>query len=85
MAQSGMEGGMTEGYERLDELLGGGAVAGQPGCREWQRREQRTEARWPRRMCRLWTPSGSLITRRRLSSAPMWIPSCSGNGSDRGN
>jgi uncharacterized protein YndB with AHSA1/START domain len=27
MAQSGMEGGMTEGYERLDELLGA-AVAG---------------------------------------------------------
>lgn len=25
MAQSGMEGGMTEGYERLDELLGGSA------------------------------------------------------------
>lgn len=27
MAQSGMEGGMTEGYERLDELLGSGVPA----------------------------------------------------------
>lgn len=27
MAQSGMEGGMTEGYERLDELLGGAVAA----------------------------------------------------------
>ena len=26
MAQSGMEGGMTEGYERLDELLSGAKV-----------------------------------------------------------
>jgi hypothetical protein len=26
MAQSGMEGGMTEGYERLDELLSGAAT-----------------------------------------------------------
>ena len=26
MAQSGMEGGLTEGYERLDELLAGAKV-----------------------------------------------------------
>ena len=30
MAQSGMEGGMTEGYERLDELLGGVKVQDTP-------------------------------------------------------
>ena len=31
MAQSGMEGGMTEGYERLDELLGGAAGSREAG------------------------------------------------------